>query len=380
MNHFKRREIFCIITNRCNLSCAYCYEKTKNSEDAQIQTTKGILSHEIAKYDVPEYLVRYHGGEPFLAFDLMKELSEWLWDSFPQKNIVCETTTNGTCLDTKTEEWLLRNKHRFTPILSIDGPKHIHDLNRSHSYDKIALDFFVRNYPHQSVKMTVAPNTLHQMYDSFVFLSDKGFYVNPSLAREVQWQLPGDEKTYANEVAQIAQFYLDYPEIPPAQLLSLDLANLSPEFVSLRNNPCGAGRTMIAYDVNGNPYPCHSFIDIQKPYDHHTMERLFDTLSHNNIGMVSEICGKCFLMACCAPCFGLNHVNRENMGEFDRQVCLFSEITVRVSAIMYAKMLTDVSKYSCLSKKNRKDLVLLASGIQAVLQTYGNDLSFGERR
>ena len=108
---------------------------------------------------------------------------------FSDLNITFTTTTNGTILSDEIKEWLLNHKTEFIPILSLDGNKEIHDRNRGNSFDKIDKKFFSDNWPNQGIKMTVSPNTIDDMFNSFVYLYNIGFYPNPTLAREVDWNL-----------------------------------------------------------------------------------------------------------------------------------------------------------------------------------------------
>ena len=275
------KEIILMATNACNLRCKYCYETNKNAPSMQLDKLKVRLKDEI-KYKskgFKRFVFNFHGGEPFLAFDKIKSLVEWVKLTFPDLNITFTTTTNGTVISNDIKEWLLIHKKEFIPILSLDGDKDVHDRNRGNSFDKIDKNFFSDNWPNQGIKMTVSPNTIGNMFDSFIYLYNIGFYPNPTLAREVDWNLEIHLPIYVKELKKLSRFYIDHPEVKPGQLLDLPLHKFSPQYISKHFNSCGAGFNTIAFDIYGNRYPCQTFIsDLKKGYDKSEMDRIFSIL------------------------------------------------------------------------------------------------------
>lgn len=343
------KEIILMATNACNLKCKYCYETNKNAPSMHLDRLMTQLEYEIRDNSIgfKRFVVNFHGGEPFLAFEKIKSLVEWIKLRFSDLNITFTTTTNGTILSDEIKEWLLNHKTEFIPILSLDGNKEIHDRNRGNSFDKIDKKFFSDNWPNQGIKMTVSPNTIDDMFNSFVYLYNIGFYPNPTLAREVDWNLDIYLPIYVEELKKLSRFYIEHPKVKPGQLLNLPLHKFSPEYVSKHFNSCGAGFNTIAFDIYGNRYPCQTFItDLKKGYDETEMTRIFSTLKKNCNLNVSPKCEGCSIINWCSPCYGINYSNRGDMGSFDSNMCVFNKVTLLCSAQMFSEIYSNSEKYS----------------------------------
>ena len=92
------KEIILMATNACNLRCKYCYETNKNAPSMQLDKLKVQLKDEI-KYKskgFKRFVFNFHGGEPFLTFDKIKSLVEWVKLTFPDlKNLIVKL--EGLC-------------------------------------------------------------------------------------------------------------------------------------------------------------------------------------------------------------------------------------------------------------------------------------------
>ena len=367
----RSREIFVMLTNQCNLACSYCYESVKNKQVVVPEEIKKVIIADIeaSRSKTSEYFLIFHGGEPFLAFNEMIELSEWAWNTYPELKIICMVTTNGTLISPAIKIWLTQNKHRFVPILSIDGARESHNLNRSNSFDLIDRKFFRETWPWQAVKMTIAPNVLNKMFDNYIALAEDGFIVNPSLAKEVAWDAERDLPVFAAEMKKFADYFVAHPEKMPCELINIPMQNFSPDITVPHNRACGAGENIVAFDVNGNRFPCHAFIgDPNKAYDNESINEIFEQLCKNDGLLISAGCSGCFIFSYCSPCYGLNYTSRGEMGDFDPVMCRFNKVRVLAAAEMFSRMLTSPDKYKVLVGKSPDNLRLILSGIRAVFE------------
>ena len=67
------------LTEACNLHCTYCYEHHSSNRIMNISTAKTIIDREfndLVGYDSIEFDL--FGGEPFLEFDLMRNITEYV--------------------------------------------------------------------------------------------------------------------------------------------------------------------------------------------------------------------------------------------------------------------------------------------------------------
>ena len=366
------KEIIIMATNACNLKCKYCYETNKNAPSMDVERIKVQLGRELKMANMPytHYIINFHGGEPFLVFDKVRQIVNWVDKTFSGYDISYTTTTNGTILNDDIREWLIKNKKRFIPVLSIDGPKEVHNRNRTASFDKIDLDFFHSNWPKQGVKMTVCPNTIAEMYNSFEYLHNIGFYPNPTLAKEVDWDLKIHLPLYASELKKLTTFYVNHPSVPPGQLLNLPLQKFSEDYVSTGINSCGAGFDTIAFDIHGHRYPWQAFIsDLSKPYDQKEMDKVFCTLSQNCHLKLSPACKGCPIVNACSSCYAMNYSNRGDMGAIDKVMCAFNKVTFLGAAQMFAQIIPNCENYPWLKDKNDSELYHIIKGIQHLLKT-----------
>lgn len=366
------KEIIIMATNACNLRCKYCYETNKNAPSMQVERIKQQIGRELRKPNEPynNFVINFHGGEPFLVFDKIKELVQWVDESFSDLSISYTTTTNGTVLNDEIRSWLVVNKKRFIPVLSLDRPAEIHNRNRTGSFEKIDLDFFRNHWPQQGVKMTVCPNTIEDMFRSFEYLHNIGIYPNPTLAKEVYWDLAVHLPIYAQELKKLIAFYISHPSVPPGQLLNLPLQKFSEDYHAKGINSCGAGFDTIAFDILGNRYPCQAFIaDLGKRYDEAEMGKVFCALGQNCHLKISPKCEGCPIVNACSSCYAMNYVSRGDMGAIDEVMCQFNKLTFLASAQMFAEIIPNHQDYPWMKSKSDAELYHMIKGIQQLFKT-----------
>lgn len=362
------RRIFIMLTNSCNLRCSYCYEVGKHSAFVDTNAIINTLSNELASNKYRRYIVSFHGGEPFLAFRQMKDICEWIWDTFPEKDIVVNATTNGTIMNSEIREWLTVNKKRFQIIISIDGKAEEHNANRDNSFERIDKEFIVSLYDRPNAKMTVTSVSLPNLYNNFLYLFELGFNPDPVIAAGVEWVLERDLPVFEQQMQLLIAFYLDKKEISPGSIFNIPIHKYSPLFKTNGPGFCGAGETTIAYDVYGNKYPCHTFIsDFTKPYDKQKVDNLFCKLQNIRKYYDTSSCSGCKFSLSCYPCFGMDYIKRGDLYAVDRDKCAFAKSTIIASAKLYANALPRFNEYVWLKNRTKKEIIHLALGTKQIL-------------
>ena len=143
MAELETRVVTITLTQQCNLACSYCYEHHKTQSAMDFSTAKSIIDQELLNTPDGESLeFDLFGGEPFLEFELIKAITEYICQNKGEKNCRVFATTNGTLVHGEIQEWLIQHKQCFICGLSLDGTREMHNLNRSNSYDMIDLSFF----------------------------------------------------------------------------------------------------------------------------------------------------------------------------------------------------------------------------------------------
>lgn len=122
----------------CNLKCSYCYQTASNKFDGSVDSEKifSFINKAMVKEDYITLDICYMGGEPLLYLSEIKELTNKINRTFPNKKKIYSIVTNGTLLSKEVALGLLEigiNNYQIT----LDGIKEDHDKFRSGSFDKI---------------------------------------------------------------------------------------------------------------------------------------------------------------------------------------------------------------------------------------------------
>jgi uncharacterized protein len=139
-----------VATERCNMRCQYCAYSGKYLYNRP--HSKKNMSSKVMKKAVDFYFnnskenedknISIYGGEPLLNFKLIKECVEYIKAEYSE-NVKYNMTINGTLLNKEIIEFLANNN--FSLLISVDGPKKIHDRYRLFKNGKGTFDCIIRN-------------------------------------------------------------------------------------------------------------------------------------------------------------------------------------------------------------------------------------------
>lgn len=140
------------VTQQCNLRCSYCaysgsYENRHHqNKKMSFETAKKGIDYVINRSkDASKLVIGFYGGEPLLELGMIKKCVEYAIEKGEGKQIVFSITTNGTLLNEETIEFLMNND--FTLLISLDGPKEVHDKNRKFAgSEKGSFNVIMQNY------------------------------------------------------------------------------------------------------------------------------------------------------------------------------------------------------------------------------------------
>jgi len=335
------------VTQSCNLVCYYCPYANKSNGILQRDHSNKMMSWEIAKSCIDFYAahssdnedanIGFYGGEPLIAFDLIKKCVEYIEDSFLGKDIHFGITTNGTLV---TDEIIaFFHEHNFNITFSIDGPKSVHDVNRksvdgSGSFDSAinSMKRLVEKYGNQAkskISINMVFNPVNDVDEVISLFNDPFFMVNPinvmsGLAEDdfLEKDIKITEAYQAKMRYQYFLGFLDYLNIvdglkisPPIKsyFYSLEKAYLSYKNPSLElpdvgapGGPCIPGQRRIFSDVNGVFYPCERVSEVSEVMKIGDIRQGFNLKKAKailNIGQItSEECINCFAAIHCKLC------------------------------------------------------------------------------
>lgn len=365
----KSKNIYITTNTTCNLRCTYCYEDKTESKEFDVKTAKSMLHKMLSVPSDNPFIINFHGGEPFLVFDKIAELCEWVWNQNYKNQITFFATTNGTKVHGKIQEWLTSNKERFIAGLSFDGTREMQNMNRSNSFDLIDIDYFVKTWPDQSVKMTISPKSIETLADGVIFLHSVGFqHIIANLAYMVDWNKPHFARIYQRELQKLSHFYKEHPEINKCTIFDLKLSQIMSDNART-NRWCGAGVENSAYDIDGSVYPCHLFFENVCGKEKSQAWHNIDFSDPNQY--ISDECSKCQLYPTCPTCYGANYIERGSIGSRDMSLCRLEKIrTLEVAKFEYASIVNSSESTDSLSAKELNKRMKTLDAIEKLLPLF----------
>ncbi len=323
------RTVTLIITHDCNLNCTYCYEKYKSKKHMTLDMAKDIIAKEFAfcsQSAIYNHLcIDFMGGEPFIEFSLMRDLSEWIWNNKWPISYTIFVTTNGTLFTDDIKSWLEINRHRFKIGMSFDGTPSMQDINRNNTSKKFSIDFFHRVYPEQLCKMTVSPDTLRTLSEGVIYLHTHGFNFTANLGHGLIWR-DEDYIIYEKELFSLAKFYLKNPQYNRIALLDIGMRAI--RLSGVPEKTCGTGTSMISYDIDGNTYPCPVFSPLTMGDDNAKILCNLDFDDPNNY--IDKRCIGCILHHICSTCYAFNYKISGNIAHREECYCKLMHISAKI--------------------------------------------------
>lgn len=351
------------------MNCIYCLvDKTsaRNMDFATAREQIDRMMHENG--DFAGYEVSFMGGEPFLAFPLIKEIVEYCHATYGRKAIRFSTVTNGTLVHGDIQQWLVDHRDCFYPTLSIDGEKATHDAQRCGSFDRIDLGFFA-SYEAPIANMVVTPRSLPVLVENVKFLESRGFYVKTFLEEGSGWKnehLP----LLADSLMRLITHYLETPEAMPTTILANSLYLLMDED---KPEACEMEAYSYAVDTFGNRYDCHRCM----PFEQNTDLPIPEEYIHN-LGAPKHIngaCRDCFISYMCNACPASNAV-RIGRPELADVYCRQRKVLYRAQAYFYLMALDSDKNHRFITRMSGNKLRKTVAAAKKILQTIDSAHSF----
>ncbi|MER7752252.1 radical SAM protein [Kitasatospora sp. NPDC097643] len=250
-----------ILTEGCNLGCAYCFEaEMLGPRRMSLDTARaGIdLLFDYAR-DEPEVTITHFGGEPTLNLPAIRFATEYAEQKAEQsgKTVNFHMTSNGVRINAPMAEYFAQ--HDIKVLLSVDGLAETHDRHRrdkrgNGTFAQVvdAIKLLKRTQPWIGVKMTVMPDTASMLFDNVVGLHALG--VNQfliSYATGVAWS-DEDMQVYAAEFGKVYAWYKREKTSGQLRISELDqIEETAPGYFG-----CQAGRNSMTVTVDGEVSPC----------------------------------------------------------------------------------------------------------------------------
>lgn len=215
------------VTQRCNLNCTYCYNKHNLNNRDELNTEEILVClNKLASIGVKT--INFTGGEALLRTDIIYIVKMAKKLGFK----VC-LLTNGTLLQEKIS--ILDAVDRC--MISVDNiDAELNSLTRKGSDKYHVIETLAELPDFYKEKITVR-SVVTRGREKFI-QKNRDYFQRIGIKYVANACLPNDLS--------------DVKNVP----------RLIPEFVEVgKNQMCGAGRSVIAIDSNGDIYPCQTFID-----------------------------------------------------------------------------------------------------------------------
>lgn len=312
-----------LITYKCNLRCSYCYEPKEMSHIINVNQLKLLIRDNVDALpnDYDSFEIHFMGGEPLLKFDLIKEVSEWLWsEKFDKQLTMVYAPTNGTLLNDDIKEWCTVNKDRFCLGLSFDGDDTMQNVNRSNSSHSVDIDFFAGTWPRQSVKMTLSPDTIMGFTNGIKYLHEHGFnHVVADLARgnNIGWN-KAHLKELSVQLNKLSLYYSATDNDNHLSMLDIDIYALRTDICN-NFKSCSCGEDLSCIDIDGTAYACHLFSPIALLKEKAEASMSIDFSKYEDFQ--NKDCEKCMLNCLCNHCYGMNYICTDDIRKPDPFHC-----------------------------------------------------------
>jgi His-Xaa-Ser system radical SAM maturase HxsB len=266
-----------VTTRRCNLACRYCHASS-TPENGPLQDLDAPTAEKIVDFafhsPVPSLAIEFQGGESLLNLDAVRHTVIVARERARQtgKKVRFSLVSNLTLLTPSTLDYLKENQIGLST--SVDGPPAIHDRNRPFcsgcgSYRQVmaAVQQVRQAGCHAGFLTVLTPASLphyKEIVDHHLSLGIDILCLNPAqaLGRGRDDSHISDFDAYLDCYRKILDYtfaLLDEGVVVTERFLLLALQKVvdcsDVGFADFRN-PCGAVFSQLAYDVNGDIYPC----------------------------------------------------------------------------------------------------------------------------
>lgn len=334
------------VTQQCNLRCKYCvysgdyynreHKDIAMSRETALKAIDFLFSHSSALDEVD---ISFYGGEPLLRFELIRELVKYIERVGEGKKINYGMTTNGTVFTDPNLSFL--EEYKFNILISLDGPKNIHNANRvfksngQGTFDAVMqnLHYIKKNFGklYETITFNAVLDPALDMAcvnNFFVSCDDIEFSrVSSSViaddGRKQELVYPESFFIQTRKEEFLCFMHklgrIDFKKITPLILAHFNQLKTTGYLLRDRtiqlpavmhpSGPCIPGARKLFVNVKGQFFPCERVNEsaeygmignVDQGFDVKQIERLY------NIGQITEDeCKRCWALRLCLQCYSL---------------------------------------------------------------------------
>lgn len=307
------QSIYFTVTRECDLACPYCYQGLRNRVKKEMSPQNASIAlGKIAAFN-PDCRIVVTGGEPFQHARIFEIL-----DSVEERDLEFLLLSNGSQITDEVARDLSSYRHLIGIQLSLDGiTEKTHAITRTRqNFAKVlaAIDNVVRYEIPFALAPTIHEENAHEIYEIAALAIRKGGWVSPNNLRV----FPHDEnkntltlrsETLHKVVTELSQRLTQEFGV---ELLNKRRENMERATGCSATEPnanfiCGAGRSLLDIDWNGEVYPCHLLKDRRLVLGNvfaQSFDEIFKSVEDKGIRVPAHEIPKCGSCAFSSKCGG----------------------------------------------------------------------------
>lgn len=272
------------VSHDCNLRCEYCFAQT-----GDFGGERCLMPPEIGRKAI-DFLIEksanrenieldFFGGEPLMAWDTVVETVKYARskEKAYDKSFRFTITTNGVLLDDEKIDFI--NREMVNVVLSLDGRRETTDRIRKTLNGKSAYDVIVPKFQKLVEKRSQKGRTDYYVRATFTKYN-LDFTKDVLHMRELGFEqlsaepvVTDEKEPFAITEADLPRIFSEYDELCGVMAnRKTDKFNFFHFMVDLDQGPCaikrlrgcGCGNDYVAVAPNGDIFPCHQFVGIDK--------------------------------------------------------------------------------------------------------------------
>lgn len=362
------RTIALNLTNTCNFACAYCFADHGRYDNPGLRMSRetairavDFLFKNISMNHQKRAAIAFFGGEPLLAWDLIKTVVSYAKKNKPKGvKLKFLVTTNASLLDKEKIDFFKKNN--FSVMVSIDGPHRVNDANRKlpngdGTYDLIIPRIMeVNKFLPLTFRATITNNNLDlvRIVNHFKKLG----------ARIITFGLDNNHLKKEN-YKKIMRFYQGLADMYLGDIVSgnfYEITNFTEILLQIifkekKISHCNAGLSYLGVAADGSMYKCprftgipgHKFADVNGWDKAANKQNNFKSELRENAGARNVNCARCPFMFLCG---GLCHYDLFQKGKDDSDI-------IKEQCLLRKKIYSEVIKlYVRIPENIKKDFLL----------------------
>jgi His-Xaa-Ser system radical SAM maturase HxsB len=276
-----------VVTLRCNETCVYCHASRANMDATHTDMTPEIADRTVDQIFAttnPSITIEFQGGEPLVAFPIVKRIVERARkkNELAGKSLEFTMVSNLSLMDDEKLKWLVENKVQI--CTSVDGPAVLHDKQRklvggsahaqaaqwikriNEAYAGMGLDPTLYHVEALLTTTRAALPMWKEIVDTYAELGCRALFLRPvdpfgfadKTAPRIEYPRAEYLEFYRSAVDYMLELNLKGVEILErfaAIFLTKILGGEDPNFLDVRS-PCGAAIGQVAYSYDGKIFTC----------------------------------------------------------------------------------------------------------------------------